>query len=514
MRGLLAALAIVVSGTGTSARLPDGPVPKQVQNAQMLDLAVRLKALETALGDPAGQFRPLSDLIAAAGLTEIVHPPQFVRPFAEPSGTRPPEEPLQAQRLNMRLALTMLSQPYGSDDNFTVLAAQPGPDTAALILRKGRATMTDLRRLLREQGLQEVTSEPTLTLRVPLVIWAGATLDLGPGDVIALSRTDGAFLMNFGQLEMRGASIVSVGAANENSPRFTPFVTSADTGSVLLDGASIVGLGFGDTSKFSGFAVLHNALQTAHRPVRIENSRFENIISLSMNSVRDATIRNNRFQDMRGAALVVARSRNVAVLSNVFLGNMPTNSIRIEDGSSDGQIAGNIILGGKRAGITVRTESPRAAVLNNIIWKRDGSGITLLHSDCGRIVGNLVIDNDQKGIEVRSSSKVWVQQNTVLSNHSAGLWVSSQAPGVETMLQGNVLAANGSGLAAAAGEAISMEGNDFSLQFPQFLSGDLALLSPAIARNLRGDAPMVLNPSGTTRVPPAAAELAATDCKD
>jgi parallel beta-helix repeat protein len=171
---------------------------------------------------------------------------------------------------------------------------------------------------------------------------------------------------------------------------------------------------------------------------------------------------------------------------------METNAIVIEEGSADATVIGNMVLGGKRNGIVVRNDSTGAVVSQNVVWRRLGGGIAMLHSDCGRIAGNLVMRNGQKGIEVRSSQGVDVSGNAVYANHSAGLWVSAQPPGATTRIRDNRLAENGSGMAAAAGERLLLEGNDFSHQFPQFLSGDLAIQSNEVARNLRGKAPMVL----------------------
>jgi parallel beta-helix repeat protein len=141
-------------------------------------------------------------------------------------------------------------------------------------------------------------------------------------------------------------------------------------------------------------------------------------------------------------------------------------------------------------------------VSHNVIWHRDGGGIAVSNSDCEKINGNLVIDNTQKGIEVRDSLESRVEQNTILSNHSAGIWVSGQRKGAQTYLSGNVLAANGSGLAGAIGESIYLEANDFTQQFPQFLSGDLTAQFRSVALDLRGTKPIVLLASDSVKNDP------------
>jgi parallel beta-helix repeat protein len=212
------------------------------------------------------------------------------------------------------------------------------------------------------------------------------------------------------------------------------------------------------------------------------------------------TVTGNRFRDMTGPALLIHRSQRVTVSANLFSGGMETNAIVIEEGSADAAVSGNMVLGGKRNGIVVRNDSTGARVTGNVVWRRLGGGIAVLRSDCGLVSGNLVMRNGQKGIEVRTSHGVTVEANAVYANHSAGVWVSAQPAGATTVIRGNRLAENGAGMAAAAGERLVLEGNDFRYQFPQFVSGDLAALSNDIARNLRGTAPLVL---GAASAPPA-----------
>jgi len=47
----------------------------------------------------------------------------------------------------------------------------------------------------------------------------------------------------------------------------------------------------------------------------------------------------------------------------------------LEEGAAKGIVAGNIVLGGQRAGIVVRNGSSGVRIARNIIWHRDGAGI-------------------------------------------------------------------------------------------------------------------------------------------
>jgi poly(beta-D-mannuronate) C5 epimerase len=512
-----AALAVVLCLAGPAGAAP----PDQIS----LDLTARLAGLAATAASDGGTTATL--MIAAAGLPALaaraatdpgLGPPlgPVLSPVLSPAAL--PETPpdtgtaaaVTAGRLNMRLALTMLSQAHGDENNGTVLAAQTEPGRNALVLKTGQARLADLPGLLAAAGLPggpiaDVPLFDGIELRAPLVIWPGAALVLAPGEVLQLSRADGAFVMNFGTLTIEGATVRATATPHPVIRSFRPFVTTADAGSLTMRTARVEGLGFGETLKFSGVSVLRSLLRPATAATRIEDSRFGDMLTLGIVGDAGALVRGNRFHDMRGAALTVARTARAQVTGNLFSGRLPTNAIRLEGGSGDGLIAGNVILGGNRAGIVVRTDSPRARVSGNVVWNRKGGGILLSGSPCGWIEGNLVIGNSQKGIELRDATAGTVRVNSVLSNDSAAIWVGNQPPGTLTRLEGNVLAFNGAGLAAASGGRLLLAGNDLSRQFLQFLSGDLVAQIARVNRDMRGGTPVVLTASGT--VPPDPADL-------
>ncbi len=489
-RWLIPAIAFVVFGVVPAV----GGPPDQ----ESIDLVEKLQNLDALLLSPQSEIQSNAALIESAGISALVRPQDFATGFvADPPAA--PAVPPEVSALNMRLALTPLTQAFGPEDNTLVLGAQSSTSGQAIVIRKGNATLADL-----QTYLQLGSGGTTLTLKTPLVIMGGAALVLGPGDVLELSRSDGAFVVNFGQLQIQGATVRAVGDTNARIRSFEPFVTTAEAGTVDIRAGRFIGLGFGDTQKFSGFSIMRSVLQSPDRPSRIENSSFEGIISLSLSGDTGAVLRGNRFHDMLGPSLTVSRTQDARILSNVFYGGMPTNAIRFETGSADGVIAGNVILGGDRAGIVVRTNSVGVTVANNIVWNRQGGGIALFESDCGQVHNNLVIENHQKGIEVRASVSAQLSNNTIFSNESAGIWISDQPAGAQTMLTGNIVSFNGAGLAGAKTEVILMDGNDFSRQYQQFLSGDIAIQTPEVARHMRGESPFVIASGGVSDVMPIA----------
>lgn len=496
MRWLLLAVAcVVLSGHNGFAR----------QDEQTDAMRILLKSLQSALKDQNGAVSAQT-LIQQAGLTEFVTPDAADLNFTQPAATVINQDPVTGQRLDLRLALALIAQSYGSEDTFGVMAAQTDADMKALVIQTGHATMADLRRLLVENHLQAPTDNGVLQLNVPLVIWSGATLDLGPGDRLALNRASGAFLANFGHLDMNGAEISGTGAANPVSPSSQPFVITADGGTVNIRNSSFSHLGFGATLTFAGFSVMRGVLHMPDRQNIIRNSRFQDLVSFATNGAANILIEGNQFRDMRGSSLIIYRTLNATARGNLFTGKMPTNAIRLIEGSAQSIVTGNIVLGGKHAGILIANGSTGAQISHNVIWHRDGTGISILRSDCGTLSRNYVVDNRQKGIEVRVSLDTTLDSNTVLSNRNAGIWVAGQAVGAQTYLIHNVLAANDSGIAGAIGENIHLDGNDFSNQFPQFLSGDLTAQFQSVAVDLHGKNPILLVAANSGQHQPVSAD--------
>ncbi len=451
-----------------------------------------MQELERLLNDPDNQTAPLGDVISQVGLQSYVETGEIIRSrLFGPSRSAPTDAPI-GQTVDMRLGLTMLTQTYGGTENKVVLDAQGGENRQALVIMSGQARLSDVRALLASTRLQAARREQDLTLDVPLIIWKGAQLRLVPGETLLLNRTSGAFVLNLGHIEIQRATIAVTGEINPHSAAFIPFVATAGGGSVQADQARFLGLGFGHSPKFSGFSILRNALFPARYPTHIINSFFHDFVGIAVSGVADVVIQGNNFRNARGNAVSLKQSRRSRVVSNLFSGSMPTNAIRVENGSVDSIVTGNIILGGERAGIVVRHNSDRTQVMKNIVWKRQGGGIMLAQSDCGRIKDNLVLDNAQKGVEIRNSQDARVATNLIASNHSAGIWISAQTDTTQTYINGNTLISNGSGLAAATGGIVILEGNDFSSQFPRLLSGDWAQQSRIIAGNLLGQEQIIL----------------------
>jgi len=483
-----ACLALLLAVAVPAAAAPD-----------LIDKTLRekLRAFDTALGtlpEPGIQARTLID---QAGLADITHLQQgAIQTAAVQTFATEDRDMVDARPMDARLALGLIAQIYGAKDNLDILNAQVDPEFKALVINSGDATLSDIFQLLEQHRLQVDRGQGRNLLKVPVIIWGKGSLRIGPGESLTFLRDSGAFLANFGRLEIDGATVGVEGQANPNAPDFIPFIVNAGGASVKARNSTFTDLGFGNELKFGGFSVARNPLLVRKDEIMIENNTFSNLASVGASMADNVVLRNNRIHNSRGAALVVTHSLGARILGNLITGDAPTNAIRLLQGSSRGVIAGNVILRGSRTGIVVQNDSQSVSVRNNVVWQRDGGGITVSKSTCAVVEHNLIMDNDQKGIEIRTGRNMIVRDNTVIGNNSIGIWVSAQEPGAKTLIDHNLLLGNDAGLATATGETVVMTGNDFTRQFPRFVSGDLSSQGRVIATNLKGETPMILTAGG------------------
>lgn len=402
---------------------------------------------------------------------------------AVPTGAVGGLVPLDVTTTNFRLMLATLAQTYSGVNNLSVVTAQGDRGPVALSVRSGTVTLADLKSFSAANGF---VPRADGSLTGPVVIWPDATLRLSPGDHLALARDAGAFIISMGRFEVTGAVIEVTGPKNPHEKAFAPFVTIASGGSLHMDGATVRGLGFGRTLKFAGLTVAGNPLMPTKQEVVIRNTLFEQVRGVTIAGAPRADVSGNTFQDARSNALNIVGSPHAQVRSNLFRGLAPTNAIRVDVGSDHAVVADNVFLKGKRVAVLINGGSNNVVVRDNLIWNRDGAGIKFFNTRCGLAQGNILIDNRQKGIEVRKSNGIVVRDNLIAGNRSSGIWVSAQAKGAQTTVNGNVFEGNAAGLSAATGAEIWIAGNNFKRQLPKLLDGDIAQLTNAVNRDLEG----------------------------
>ena len=407
-----------------------------------------------------------------------------------------PDRPATLEWSDIRYGLAALNQAYGAKDSFDILMANIRGENLAMTIEQGIATMAQLEERLTHRHIGLNIATRARILRTPIIIKKGATLRLGPKDAVDFSRRDGAFILNFGRLEIYGSRIAVTDDTSPHNDEFVPFIASVGTGTVHVSGASFKGLGFGKTAKFSGFSMIsHPTMRPLERSV-IEHSRFDDLVTLAVVGQRHVELRDNRLFDMRRNPLLVSRSPDALVAGNLFAGPTPTNAIRISNGSSGVRVLDNLVLEGSRAGMLVSSSSDHVEISGNLIWRRDGGGVKLQDVSCGRVLANVILDDRQKGVEIRSSGYALVEDNRIIGNKGTGLMVAAQKPENVTFVFGNLLRENGAGVSTATGARIALFKNDLSNQFPRLLDGDITQQFRVVANDLQGQEAILLDGGG------------------
>ena len=397
--------------------------------------------------------------------------------------------------VDLRLALVQMSFAVGSNDQITIVRAQPVAQPQVIAIRNGAV---DLRQL---QAWAATLPDPTAiidgdTLRLPLVIFQNARFDLTPGDLLRLSQTDGAFIANLGTLVVNDAEISATAQKNLRAVEFAPFVTTIGTGMAHMSNALFADLGFGDTAAFSGVAVINRGLYQPIGASFLTGSVLRNVKKVTFDSADSPAIAGNAFVGANAGALELRNSRDADITANFFLNNARGAALRVTDGSLGTTIAGNIVLGSDRTGIAVNRGSNDTIIRQNLVWKSGGGGISASRSNCIYVADNISIDNALKGIELRTSQNAEVLANQLLGNQSIGLFVADQPVGTLTQVTDNTFVANRIGLSSASAHRLTLHGNNFQNQFPRFLDGDLAAQSHQIVADLRGEHDIDLTAGG------------------
>lgn len=491
LRAALVALVVGFAPQSGLAELIDVDLSKLRTALRSIEADIKVGLQEPAdvsaywatLSEPGAKLTDAEQLSARLALGAAPPAPRVLNTTSLGTAASAALIPQDVDTTNFRVMLATLSQTYTGENTTGVVNAQGPRGPIAVSVRAGTVTLADIRAYSTAFGFPPLDDG---TLTAPVVIWPGATLRLSPGERMGLARDAGAFILSMGALEVNGATIETTGPKNVYTPSFVPFVTIAGSGSLIIKSAKLRGLGFGDTAKFKGLSVAGNLLQQTAGKVVIRDSLFDGLKTLTLASVTGADVSGNTFINAGDNTLSLVNAPKTKVKDNLFTGGSTTNAIRVGKGSSETHISRNIFVLGERIAMLITDGSDRVKVSKNLIWKRRGTGVKFLKTRCGLVKGNVFLDNAQKGIEVRKSNGTVVDSNLIAGHGSAGIWVSAQRPDARTLLRANVLIANESGVSAATGAEILLDGNNFARQLPRLLDGDIGRLTPNIAMDLRG----------------------------
>ncbi|KJZ19328.1 right-handed parallel beta-helix repeat-containing protein [Loktanella sp. S4079] len=397
--------------------------------------------------------------------------------------------------IDLRLALVQISFAVGSNDQITIVRAQPEDQPKVIAIQDGAVDLSQIRDWIATQPNPETLLSGD-TLRTPIIVLQDARLTIEPGENIMLSRPDGAFIANLGEMIVDGAAFTVTGDEHPQSPNFVPFLTTAGTGMAQISNSLFEGLGFGDTAAFSGVSIINRGLYAAIGDSYLVQNVMRDVRKVTFDSTENTVIKGNVFVGERAGTVELRHAQNARIIANIFADSARGSALRITDGSTGTTLNRNVVLNSTSNGITVNHASSNTIISDNIIWKSAGGGLSITGSDCVYVANNIAIDNRRKGIELRTSHSSEVIGNHLLGNQSAGLFIGDQPIGSHTAISDNIFVGNRIGLSSASAHRLTLHGNNFSNQFPRFLDGDLASQSHKIVADLRGEEDIDLTAGG------------------
>lgn len=396
------------------------------------------------------------------------------------------QEP-QVVESDLRLALTQVALASGSVGQARIAEAQSKDAPGAIFLRAGEASLaklyeltrgTDLESVLRREGDAVVASRP-------IVVVQGASLWLGPGDVLELE--DGAFLVSFGHLSMSGATIRADAPPLGQEDAFRPFVASLATGTLDVSWSVFVGLGSNVAPVASGLALSSGSLFAGDGTSVIRDNRFIDVHGLSVLDGDGAAVLDNRFDRPRGVAIWADGSDGVEIRGNLVVEAEGFFAARIDGPATGVTFADNVLVGGQHAGLRVASGAAAVDLRGNVLEGFAGRGLVAEGgASCLRIGGNLIRGNGGDGVSAQAIGDAIVTGNAVLGNGGAGVSLEHPLPEAELVVAGNQVADNRSGVRASAVGSLLLAENDLSNQLPRHLAGDLSQHTPLFLRESRG----------------------------
>jgi poly(beta-D-mannuronate) C5 epimerase len=405
-------------------------------------IPIRLLVLISSLGLMGLTPAPLEFARLPAGAIRTGEPPDLPDWRALATAPAPERPPAQPRDMALRAAETLPEFDHFSDPEFLAgIARRQGRNSAlALVLLRGSFEVADLARAAADPAVLEQDGD-VFTLHRPLVIRRGAALVLPEGSVLRLATASRAFLVNGGQLTVRGARITSWDAgrsapsALEHDRQFRPFVAAIGGSWTEITRSTLSHLGY-HAAKSYGLSLVSgpSSLSAAGPPTgRITGSRIlGNYYGFYSYEAEGVVITDNALVDNIVYGLDPHdRSRRLVIAGNTATGTKRKHGIIVSRGVSDSWIVENRAIGNAGTGIVIDAASTDNIVARNLAGANGGDGFSLFESARNLLWGNLAIGNRKSGLRIRNGWALEIHRNAFVGNGYDGIEAYAEDLGPE-----------------------------------------------------------------------------------
>lgn len=477
MTRALAYLATVALMSASMAQA----APKLAETADLRAGIAKLQQDANVMSAPDFAYESVAQIAGLYGLKPAPRPQVGVN-VRLPSG-----DAAKVAAGDTQIALTQLSISEGTNNQLRVQQAQQGSQ-AGIFLSGGVISLQDLAKTAQAQGVEGIAiAGDVVTLSRPLVVWQGASLLIHPGDVLQMQSAGGAFLLNFGTLDLRGATLRSDVADTAAEAQYRPFVLTSGSGQVYAEANQFRGLGMAGLGPFAGFVISTQGLFASTTPSVLRDNRFEDIGGVALIGTKGAQVTQNAFLGARGAALTLAQIAEGAALGNTIYDTKEGAGLRITARSKDMLVAGNLVLGGQGNGVQVDGGSFGITLRGNAVLDNAETGLVAKTAECLSVQDNVIAANGAIGLRLIKTGYVQIAGNALVGNAGSAIAVGAQLTKARLDLSGNLMARNQIGLTGAALRLVTLRGNDLSAQLPRMFDGEFAQHQAAFLTSGRTD---------------------------
>ncbi|MEM9352312.1 MAG: right-handed parallel beta-helix repeat-containing protein [Planctomycetota bacterium] len=332
-----------------------------------------------------------------------------------------------------------LEESLQSNRRADLVERQGTEDLRALAAQSGTLTLSELIAQVNDP-LVASSEAGVATLRLPLLIQPGATLVVNGSNTreLRLSTGDGAFVINAGTLWVVDSLVTSwdedSGAATPLSDpkHFRPYLASHIRSHTVLLDSVFQDLGYAAPTSYG--------ISLSSEPERerggvnddwptgvLVGNEFRRLFyGFYSYEARDVAIVGNRYRDcVKYGIDPHDRSTRLIIAQNNVSGTVERHGIIGSRGVSDSFIFANESHRNAGSGIMLDRECTGNVVVDNRAYLNN-QGVAVYESSDNVIAGNMIVGNKKSGVRIRNSRRVFVQDNTCVSNGDYAFEVSEK----------------------------------------------------------------------------------------
>lgn len=297
-----------------------------------------------------------------------------------------------------------------------------------IVIEEGHATLADITRAIKTPFFEEI-NPGTYISRIPILIKSNSSLTLARDTKqLRLSKERGAFIVNDGKLFVIGSNIIgwlektNTAAYYESKTLFRPFLAAWGGSETYIVDSSLSSLGYNKSKSYGVSFSADSSDKKGHdMPATgwLISSVFDDIYYgfYSYEAENIAIIKNIYRNNIIYGIDPHDRTSGLIIAENEVFGTRKKHGIIGSRAVNNSFIFRNHTYQNKLSGIVLDRHCENNLIADNWVYDNEGDGIGLYESSNNVFINNIVKSNKRHGFRIRNSQNIFLDGNTVLSNH-------------------------------------------------------------------------------------------------